>query len=174
MAEKKQPSLALKALYKAYFSELTGYIRAQFGNGPPDPDDIAQAAFLRFSSVESGQIIRNPRAFLYATARNLVIDHKRRQKTHSTYADEIFSRDKKKFDEISPERVLIDRERFAIMRTVIKALPETERRVVLMHRLQSRTYADIARELDMSESGVRRAVARAIEAIDQALKSKGA
>ncbi|MEM1262950.1 MAG: hypothetical protein AAGH76_11185 [Pseudomonadota bacterium] len=33
--------------YRDYASELTEGIRAAYGNGPPDPDDVAQEAFHR-------------------------------------------------------------------------------------------------------------------------------
>lgn len=166
---------SLSDLYNAYLPELTRYVRAKFGDGPPEPEDVAQDAFAKFSSAFETQLIRNPRAFLYASARNLVIDHKRRQRTRNAHAEEVLATGgEENFDGISPERVLIEKERFAIMRAAIKTMPADDRRVLLMHRLQSRTYADIARELEMSESGVRRAVARAIAHIDAAMKAKGA
>lgn len=170
-----EPPHALTSLYNAYFSELIRYVRAKFGDGPPEPEDVAQEAFSRFSTAEKTQTIRNPRAFLYASVRNLVIDHKRRERTRDTYADDIRQTGAaEKADGISPERVLIEKERFQIMRAAIETMNADDRRVLLMHRLQSQTYADIARALNMSESSVRRAVARAVAHIDAALKEKGA
>lgn len=174
MKDDKTSSSSFAALYQTYFGELERYIRRAFGDGPPDPDEVAQSAFTKFLTAEDTHTIRNPRAFLYASARNIVIDHKRRQKTRKSYADEILSvEEAEKTDGISPERVLIEKERFAIMRSAIEDLQEQDRRILLMHRLQSRTYADIARELAMSESAVRRAVARALMHIDRIMKSEG-
>lgn len=173
--EESEARSSLSDLYNAYLPELTRYVRAKFGDGPPEPEDVAQDAFAKFSSAFETQLIRNPRAFLYASARNLVIDHKRRQRTRNAHAEEVLATGgEENFDGISPERVLIEKERFAIMRVAIETMPAEDRRVLLMHRLQSRTYADIARELSMSESGVRRAVARAIAHIDAAMKANGA
>ena len=173
--DKNNKTSSLTALYQTYFSELERYVRRTFGDGPPDPDEVAQSAFAKFLSAGEAHTIRNPRAFLYASARNSVIDYKRRQKTRKSYADEILSVEgAEKNDGISPERVLIEKERFKIMRAAIGELPEQDRRILLMHRLQNRTYADIARELAVSESAIRRAVARALAHIDRIMKSEGA
>ena len=170
-----QGGSSLSEIYNAYLPELTRYVRAKFGEGPPEPEDVAQDAFAKFATAFETQLIRNPRAFLYASVRNLVIDHKRRQRTRNAHAEEILATgEKENFDGMSPERVLIEKERFEIMRAAIETMPEEDRRVLLMHRLRARTYADIARELQMSESGVRRAVARAVAHIDTAMKARGA
>ena len=66
----------LSDLYLVHWKGLCGYVRAQFGPGPPEPEDVAQSAFIRFAAADAAHI-ENPRAFLYATARNLVIDHHR-------------------------------------------------------------------------------------------------
>ena len=174
MSDNPETPLSLERIYKAYFTELTRYVAAKFGAGPPDPEDVAQTAFQKFAAAFESKAIRNPRAFLYASARNIVIDHARRQKTHNAYIFDQTGGGEEKSDEISPERVLISKERVQIMREAIRAMPPDDRRVLLMHRLQSRTYLEIAQTTGMSESSVRRAVARAVERIDKALRSRGA
>src|SRR5688572_3251372 len=74
----------LSDLYRVHWKGLCGYVRAQFGPGPPEPEDVAQTAFIRFAAADPAHI-ENPRAFLYATARNLVIDHHRHAQRASAH-----------------------------------------------------------------------------------------
>ncbi len=78
----------LKQLYERYWSDLCRHIRATFGAGPPDPQDVAQSAFARFLSIDDRQAVENPRAFLYTTARNIALDVTRHHKhAQSTFVE---------------------------------------------------------------------------------------
>ncbi len=69
----------LSKLYRSHWQGLCQYVRHHFGAGPPEPEDVAQSAFARLARTEAAQV-ENPPAFLYATARDLVVDHHRRER----------------------------------------------------------------------------------------------
>ena len=97
------------------------------------------------------------------------MDHYRRERRHRNYAADQQRRSDDQSDEFSPERVLIGRERLAIMARVIRRLPRQQRRVVILHRLHGLTYSRIAEQTQSSETTVRRQVAEAIEKIQAVL-----
>ncbi|MEM7077581.1 MAG: sigma factor, partial [Pseudomonadota bacterium] len=79
----------LTVAYKDYAKELADGIRSAFGSGPPDPEDVAQEAFHKL--YERGDIdsIRNLRAFLWRTARNIVLVAKRKVDVRNKYDFEV-------------------------------------------------------------------------------------
>lgn len=70
--------------YRQYWSKLCKYVNTKFGPGPPDPEDVAQLAFTRYAALENPAEVKNPRAYLYSTARNIVFDHYRKGKVART------------------------------------------------------------------------------------------
>jgi RNA polymerase sigma-70 factor (ECF subfamily) len=164
----------LDALYSKYWQGLCGYVSAKFGAGPPEPADVAQTAFARFAALKDAGAVKNPKAFLYATARNIVVDHHRRVQTHKSYAQTVINdAEEEILDGITPERVLLGKEALRIIRETIRGLPHKQRRVLLLHRLHNQSFTEISRRTGWSQSDVRRQVCRAMAAIERALDRTG-
>lgn len=68
----------LRDLCGRYARELRAFVRRKVGDGPPEPDDIVQQCFENFAWLRRPGAFDNPRAFLYRTATNLIINHFRR------------------------------------------------------------------------------------------------
>jgi RNA polymerase sigma factor (sigma-70 family) len=153
----------LDALYARYWRELCGYVEQKFGKGPPEPEDVVQLAFMKFAHFTRKNLIENPKAFLYATVRNVVIDHHRRTRIVTAYARDVERRaaDDEAY-EISPERVLLDRERLKIFSEALTRMPRQRRRMVLMNRFEGLSCEDIGRRLGVSTSTVQKQVVRGI------------
>jgi RNA polymerase sigma factor (sigma-70 family) len=158
-------------LYQQHWKGICGYIRSQFGAGPPEPEDVAQSAFARFVTADNRQI-ENPRAFLYATARNLVIDHRRHAKREQAFirtqaavnSDEIPS-------ELRPDNVLVQAERFRVLAGALERAPAAHRRMVLLNRFEGLGYEEIGRRFGMSPETVRKRVERTLAACLNALNA---
>ncbi|MDP3495582.1 MAG: RNA polymerase sigma factor [Hyphomonadaceae bacterium] len=147
---------SFETLYRDYFAELCRKLRRNFGAGPPEPEDVVQAAFARLAAVKNPADVKNPRAFLFATARNIIYDHKRRQRRHFDYAQGLLAENSAlDLDELTPERVYIHGERFEIVRKTIEKLPEKQKVVLNLHRNHGRTYQQIADETGWSYGHVR-------------------
>jgi RNA polymerase sigma factor (sigma-70 family) len=153
----------LTQLYKAHWKELCRYVFSAFGAGPPDPQDIAQAAFAKFAALEHPEEIQNPRAYLYTTAHNIAINEKLAERRSQQYvkhqkhaADEIF------LSELSPERVLIGKESYALFAEALRRMPEQQRRALVLNRFHGMTYEEIGRQCGMSTAAVQKQVGRAL------------
>ena len=159
-------------LYRNYWADLCRQVRTAFGAGPPEPEDVAQAAFERLASVQNPERIHNPRGFLLVTARNIVLDHKRRSGKHFEYARVVVAEHSDlKMDDLSPERLLIHKERFLSLRQAIEKLPHKQKVVLRLHRQQGYTYQQIADETGWSYGDVNRQVDNALASLSQALKN---
>jgi RNA polymerase sigma-70 factor (ECF subfamily) len=158
----------LSDLYQVHWQGLCGYVRAQFGPGPPEPEDVAQSAFIRFAAADP-QHIHNPRAFLYATARNLVIDHHRREQRVVAHEQSEQSAEDRVY-ELSPENVLLQAERFRILAQALERMPLKRRRLVLLNRFEGLSYAEIGEQFGMSAENVRKHIERTLAECLRALR----
>lgn len=150
----------LDALYRGHFSDLCAYVRRQFGPGPPDPEDVAQQAFVRLSVFTD--TVQNIGSFLRKTARNLVIDHYRGSlRTSLVHRDVTILEEE--YADFSPEHVLSNKEELLMLSRAIDNLRPNERVALLMHRVDGASFAEIATHLGVSHSGARLLVSRAFE-----------
>lgn len=111
--------------------------------------DITQDAFLRVLAKPPADTVasHNPKAYLYQAARNLGINHRRREALIETV-------DIAGVDIVdptpSPERVVYSRQCLSQTFQALGELPERTRQAFEMHRLGERTTAEIAEELGIS------------------------
>jgi RNA polymerase sigma-70 factor (ECF subfamily) len=162
----------VQRIYERYWAELCGYLNKAFGEGPPEPEEVAQIVFEKYAKHVRSNNVANPRAFLYAAARNTVIDFHRRENTRQQYVStEQATNDEVAFDAISPERALIGRERMAIVRAVLLTMPRTQRMAFLYSTLEGRSHSEIARCLGTSKSSVQRMVAKALSECERAVEA---
>ncbi len=160
---------ALDALYRRHWPELCRYVRRTFGSGPPDPEDVAQQAFMSFATIDDPVAVDHPRAYLFRTAHNIVVDERRRAAGHCAAVVELFPSAGEKSDDRTPERVLMAEERLAVLSAAVRALPEERRRSFLFNRLHGLSCAEIARRTGYSDSAVKKHVAQAMDALEAAL-----
>jgi RNA polymerase sigma factor (sigma-70 family) len=171
LVEKVEPALPRRdngfdVLYARHWTELCHYIRRQFGVGPPDPEDVAQETFLKFAALENRHTIDNPRAYLYRTAHNVLIDERRRLALRKGGGDiEALGIS----DDRTPERVLVGEQRLDVLKRTLLAMPEARRRSFLLNRLHGLSAAAIARMTGYSESAVKKHIGLALSDLETAL-----
>lgn len=166
-------SLPLDRWYKRYRGELCAYLRHRGGLGPLDPEDIAQATFARLATIVDASI-QHPRSFLYATARNLVSDYRRRQRRQDSHAEDTLRlAHHESLDELTPERVLIDREQLGILFDAMATLSPQRRDILLLSRYEGLPYAEIATRLGLTSSCVQKHVERALAVCRHMMREPG-
>jgi RNA polymerase sigma-70 factor (ECF subfamily) len=171
-ADTQAPNSApsLDALYRKHAKEISVFIARTFGAGPPDPEDAAQAAFAQFAALSEPEAIGNPRAFLFRSARNFVLDYRRRQSTQRRYADELGENLADPPAQQDQQRVLEGKERWAAVMTAVHTLEPRRRKVLIWHALHELTFAEIAHRLGVSKVRVRQLFAEAIATCEAATR----
>ena len=157
-------------LYRDHWVALVGSLRRTFGDGPPDPDDIAQQAFQKLIERDRHSDIRSIKGFLWRTARTLMINAKRSRSTRTRYDFEIEhlyfpSRGVNS----TPEAVLSANEELQAINEVLRAMPEKRRRAFILHRVEGLSVSEVARRLRLSRSPTDRLIRRAAEDIQMRL-----
>jgi RNA polymerase sigma-70 factor (ECF subfamily) len=122
--------------------------------------EVAQEAYVRLLSLEDSGAVSFLRAFLFKTAANLAVDRirSRNRQQHALHAglcDE--SREAP-----TPDREAASAQEIEIVRRLVGELPPKCRHAFLLHRVQGVEFAEIAREMGLSERMVRHYVLRAV------------
>ncbi|MEM8981478.1 MAG: sigma-70 family RNA polymerase sigma factor [Pseudomonadota bacterium] len=157
--------------YRDHFDRFVYELRAAFGAGPPEPEDIAQQAFEKLlNHDDSENPIRNVKAYLWLTCRNLIISELRRLKAtkqrdneyaeHALHAEGFV---------LTPERVLDSREQFSLAAETIAAMPPMRKRAFVLVRVNNLSQTEAAKQLGISRTAVSKHLARATQQILAAL-----
>ncbi len=145
----------LSHLYAQYWNEVCRVVRRKFGAGPPDPEEAAQFAFERLTTVSETREIEHPRAFLHRCASNYVINQKRHHAVQGNYAREYSAlNDEATPDEFDAQRVLEARERLRVVMAAVEGLEEKRRKILLYRQMDDLTFGEIARKMNLSHTRV--------------------
>ncbi len=154
-----------KLVYDQFFDSIRNYL--YFRSGDSDlATDIAQEVFLK---IWEKQIDYNPqkiKPLLYKIAGDLFVNFTRRQKVESNYLTEIkfnfkneYFANKVEFEELKQ-----------IYENVLAILPENQRLVFVMSRMENLKYREIAERLQISVKTVEKRMSLALAELKKALK----
>jgi RNA polymerase sigma-70 factor (ECF subfamily) len=130
------------------------------GLSPDEAQDVAQDAFLSLHRhVRSGNTQENIRSWLFRVAHNQA---RNRQTSYDRrFATPLDASRDDMLDHATPERELLNKERFRQLRTAIRSLTEAERECLLL-RAEGLRYREIGEVLGMATSTVADSVDRAV------------
>lgn len=130
------------------------------GRSEHDAEDLVQEAWVRLAQYEHGKPVVQPEAFLMRTALNLSIDTHRLRQSRGT---DVVLEDVVLIDATpSAEATLLARERLQRLSDGLGRLPERTRGFFLAHRIEGKSYTEIAREHNLSVTAVEQHIAKAM------------
>ena len=129
------------------------------GRSTHDADDLVQEAWIRLACYEREHIVEQPEAFLMRTALNLSIDAHR---VRTSRGEEVVLEEVVLLDAApGTEAVVLAKERMARLSHCLGRLNEKTRDIFLSHRVDGRTYQQIAQQHGLSVSTVEKHIAKA-------------
>jgi len=157
-------------LFHNHRADVSSYLIRMLRD-PDLADDLTQETFLRLCVTLDGRRPENGRAFLCRIARNIAIDHLRliRRRGTDMPGDQVLQA----IADPRPtqENILIDRERLRVFLRALADLPETTRRIFVLHRVEGLKYREVARRMELSESSVQKHLARALLEVTRRLRA---
>ena len=142
---------ALHQLYSDHNSWLKGWLRVRLGNAA-DASDLAQDTFVRVMTARIDTPIREPRGYLSAIARSLMID-KSRRRTLSLRPEPV---------DVSPETRLSIIEMLVSIDTLLDELGSRTREIFLAVQLEGLSYVAAAERFGVSVTTVKNHLIRAM------------
>ena len=117
-------------------------------------DDIIQDSYRKVLSARNLNVIQSPKAYLFATARNLVLMRLRHMKVENIcYLEENAFSSILDTSEVVTESVLRN-ERLEILKDAINSLPKKCKQIVILRKLNGMSQKAISFKLGISESTV--------------------
>lgn len=155
-----------------YYRELLNFL-SRAVNDRHAAADLAQESYVRVLALQqSGQHVAEPRALLYRTARNLVIDRHRRGavrgQLHDTDLDDDAGLDA--VDTLAapaasePETAAMSAQAVEAMLAAIGELPLRCREAFILHKFDGLAQAEVARRMGISVTMVERHIRLAMQA----------
>ena len=131
--------------------------------------DLTSETFLKgWESFKNGNKIENPQAYLYKTARNLVIDfYREKGKIQIVSADNPFIADPAPNLE---EKAILTSD-VNIIRQALTTLSDDYQNVIIWHYLDDLPISEVAKLLDRSEEATRVLLHRALNSLRQKINS---
>jgi RNA polymerase sigma factor (sigma-70 family) len=155
-------------------AELRGWLARRLGAlGPNDVDDLVQEACARIWAGEF-TMIRNGRAYLYATVRHLLAEYARRSRiVPIELLGEIDSLNLIN-EEPGLDRQVGARQELARLRVIVATLPTQCRRVFELRKFEGLSQKDVAGKMNLSEKTVENHLTRALALVGERLAAAGA
>ena len=146
-----------KDLFELHSKSLRNFIYYKCGD-IQQAEDIVQDAFIKLWNNCSKIVFEKAKSFLYTVARNNFLNevaHKKIVLQHqSNYKNDRTNE--------SPEFLLEEKLFMAKLESVIAGLPEKQREVFLLSRIDKKKYAEIAEMLDISVKAVEKRMSQAL------------
>lgn len=116
--------------------------------------DMVQETFLRMLRAPANDL-GNPQGYLFRTAGNIAIDEHRRQTRTNAIIDTAAELDVSVADSApQPEAAFISSEEIAALHQALAELPPRCREVLMLHKFEGLSYAEIADRLCISKNTV--------------------
>ena len=144
-----------------YHAELHRFLMRRL-RSTHEAQDLAQEAYLRLLRVERAELVRQPRAYLYRIAVNLVTELRLRSRRDPiTYDSEAFS----EAAETASAAPADEGERAANAQQIemlLDQLPPLYRAIFVLRKRDGLSYQEISQQLEISVHTVKKYLARAV------------
>lgn len=151
----------VESLFAARGDDLLRFLTSRLPNGE-DAKDLAQEAYLRLLRRNRDELVRHPEAYLFRIAANLMYEHWLKNRPESDQRAFAIDPEMMESEELSTESSIAQQQSVDALERVLRVMPPTRRRVVLMHRRDGMTYNEIAGELGISVGMVKKHLAKGL------------
>jgi RNA polymerase sigma-70 factor (ECF subfamily) len=163
----------VEALYQDHHGWLHGWLRQKLGC-PARAADFAHDTFFRVLTRPEVDALERPRAFLARVATRLLIDDARRARLEQAWREAYALVAAEQAQAPSAEAVNEIIDILEQVARLLDGLPDRPRRAFLMFRLDGASQAEIAAELGVTVSMVKKYVAQGLLHCHRALREEGA
>ncbi|MDO4991261.1 MAG: sigma-70 family RNA polymerase sigma factor [Eubacteriales bacterium] len=135
-------------VYREYRPKVLDYIRSHVSDAR-DAEDLCSEVFrkaLEHFSSERGEGVSS---YIYTITRNTVVDYYRTRRVHAPLDEELPSQD-------SMEDALVTADGLEALARSLRALPEPERDLIVLHYYANNSLREIADKMELSYGAAKR------------------
>jgi len=160
----------MTALSRRYRPALMAFFVRRIRN-PIEAEDLTQDVLMRLAQLPENQM-RQPEAYIFSTAANLLRDRHRRARVREAWALDAAQRDERLVDYIDPLRLIEARERLGLVSRALSELSQRSRDILLLFRLERMKKREIADSFGISVSAVDKHIIRALAHLTRRLEDE--
>jgi RNA polymerase sigma-70 factor (family 1) len=159
---KENDHLALEALFNRYYKSLCQFC-AVYTNNMEAAEEIIADLFIKLWDNRNTIAILNVKGYLFISAKNLSLNFNQKKKAPVDFLEEVGITQHIVNDNNTPFKIISGRETYHQIMRVIDTLPTSQRRVLLMSRIDNLDKQEIARVLNISVRTVETTLYQAIK-----------
>lgn len=157
----KIASTDFDGIYAAFFKEIRNFIKSRTQREMV-AQDLAQDVFLKYWRACFKTKIENPRAFLYMSAKNIIIDYRRSQSLKPSHMVEIMDViEVLPNDEAPIETQIISRQSLRTVVTTVNSMSPLRNEIFERHFFKGEKQGDVAATLGVCRSTVEKNIQQA-------------
>ena len=133
---------------------------------PHEIEDIVQETYVRVCQFKTKGEVREPRALLLKTAKNIALDHVKRAewRLNSSYQDDsALSENDKQDPHSDPFNQVASDQEFGQFCEIVRELPQQCKKVFILKKVYGFSQKEVAKELNISESTVEKHIAKGMK-----------
>lgn len=153
-------------------AELRARLRRLCGS-PAEVDDLIQDVYYRILKTEAVEHIREPKAFLMQTAKNILVDRFRRDAIVSIDAVANLEELEVEHSNPSTERVALARAELKWVLGLVANLPERCKQVFSARKIYGMSQNETALSLGISENIVEKEMMKGVKLVAEMVKTRG-
>ncbi len=144
-------------VFFSHAKDLRNYLYYKFGN-LETAEDIVQESFIKLWINCAKVTFQKSKSYLFTIATNLFIDKKRHEKVVLQFKNKIQTN----IEHESPDFILQEKEFMLKIQNTIGNLPDKQREVFLLSRIDKKTYKEIAELINISVKAVEKRMHNAL------------
>lgn len=130
-----------------------------------DVEDLRQDLYERIFDAAREGIPKSTRAFVFTAARNLLINHVKREQVVPFTSVEGLEDLSVAIDEPAPDRVVIARQELRRLQEALDKLPERQRRAIVLRKINGLSIREIAQRVGAAERTVEEHLTEGVRAL---------
>jgi RNA polymerase sigma-70 factor (ECF subfamily) len=138
-----------KQIFDLYYKPIKNFLYYKCGD-VDQAEDLTQDVFMKLWDKREEINTETVKSYLYTIASNMLLNKIRHDKVVMNFAE----KNRDAFNEQSPHYALEEKEFKKQLEDTIGAMPEKQREVFLMNRIDEMTYKEIAERLELSVKAV--------------------
>lgn len=153
-------------------SALTRFLHRNWRNASEVPD-LRQEVYARLCEAASRDKPLQVKAFIFVTARNLLIDRARRARVISIDVITDLDLQNVSVDEDGPDREVSTRQELKLLRQALENLPARVRDVIVLRKIEGLSQREAASRLGVTENSIEYYSSRGLRLLADAIYGAG-
>lgn len=153
-------------LFRNHWRDVCRLLHKCYGSGPPEPEDVAQEAFSRFSQMKDTSEVQDPKAYIIKIAINITLKSiGQLSKNRELFAEQLHLNEEL-LDQVCPETILQNQQRIAAIQKGTEQLSDKQRDILMRVRIKGQTYVQIAADTGWSLADISRQLNSAMAVLE--------